>query len=202
MCPTRKRVNCPAHLWSSSPSCVKGGPAAQTPSTNTTKPDPAKKTPPTVADQSKAPPQPQPPLKPVEPIQIPKEAPTPDDERLKQLESPETAELIKTFEITDPLNGGGATTPPNVPAKEPTPEPPPPAKEPERPPVVVAKPEPVIAPPEPVRTNAPEEPFGVPEAPKKDIKEATSDFLAQEFSQPKKTSKRYTKTRQKHNQHS
>lgn len=128
------------------------------------------------------------PLKPVEPIKIPKENPN-EDERLKQLESPETVELIKTFEIPDHVN--------DKPEKVANPQPPLPAS-----PVVVVKPQPVVA-PEPPKV-APVDPMASlvqqeGNKPTKDLKEATADFLAQEYSQPKRSSKRYTKSRQKNN---
>lgn len=146
-------------------------------------------------EEKPVPPTPSTPLKPVQPIHIPKD--TPNDDRLKQLESPETVELIKTFEITDPV------TPPSEP--EPAPKPVP--KEPTPPPPVVAgKPQPIVT-PNKVPTADPTDAMFSPPKPqqqqdkreKKDIKEATSDFLAQEFGEPKKTSKRYTKSRQKKN---
>lgn len=176
----RKRVNCPAHLWSAS--CPAKGAQTLSPSSKNDDP-PAAATPPKGPTSSV-------PLKPVEPIQIPKDNPI-DEERLKQLESPETVELIKTFEIPEKVN---------EPVKEPTPEPP--VIQPS-PPVVAVKPQPVVVPeeePKRVETD-PSALFGPGPQQKlnKDIKEATSEFLSQEFSQPKKSSKRYTKSRQKNN---
>lgn len=194
----RKRLNCPSHLWSQNnaqtnppagPSTIKEAGKDPAQVIVPQKPEPPKPLEPVVKAPST-------PLKPVDPIQIPKE--NPNEERLKQLESPETAELIKTFEITDSLNGSGGSPK----EKSPTPEPPVPVVS----PIVAVKPQPVVAPTPPRKDPSPADPsslFGPsplsPPAPTKDIKEATTDFLAQEFGQPKKTSKRYTKSRQKNN---
>lgn len=194
-------MNCPAHLWSQKN-------AQTTPVTPANDPQGGGGTRAKVPEASSEDKSKKVPLKPVEPIQIPQDNPKEDD-RLKQLESPETVELIKTFEITDPV----PDKPPSEPIKLPaTPEPP--AKLPTPPVVVAVKPEPIVA---PVPTPAPVDPpkkapatdptdslFSPPAQEQgnkanKDIKEATSDFLAQEFNQPKKSSKRYTKSRQKNN---
>lgn len=178
----RKRVTCPAHLWSSS--CPTKGVQATSPND-----DVPAATPPKEDHRPKGPSSV--PLKPVAPIQIPKDNAN-EEERLKQLESPETVELIKTFEIPEKVT---------EPVKEPTPEPP--AKQPS-PAVVAGNPQPEVVPDEEPKRAGPTDPsalFGPGPQQKlnKDIKEATSEFLSQEFSQPKKSSKRYTKSRQKNN---
>lgn len=177
-------MKCPAQLCSSQKNAQKLPP----PTTSTTN-DPPKVAPPTPVIPEDRPVKPSNvPLKPVEPIQIPKPN---EDERLKQLESPETVELIKTFEIPDPV-----TEKPEAPAKQPTP------------PIVAVKPQPIVM-PEPVKpvTSDPSDSLFNPAGQQtqtdkktnKGIKEATTDFLAQEHDQPKKSSKRYTKSRQKNN---
>lgn len=186
-------MNCPAHLWSQKNAQTIPGP--------TNEPQIPAKVPGPSGDQSMgAAVPPKSPLKPVKPIVIPKDTPN-EDERLKQLESPETVELIKSFEIPDPV----------TPVSEPAAKPAPPTKAPTPPPVAV-KPQPVVI-PEPEQKPQPQRDptdalFSPPAQqqqkpgdaqPAKDIKEATTDFLAQEYGQPKKTSKRYTKSRQKNN---
>ena len=187
----RKRVKCPARLCSppTAKDQSKTTPSSNAPDTPSTRPG------------KSADPVAKPSTVPLTPIEIPKENPV-EDERLKQLESPETAELIKTFEITDPVvekpSEPEVVSPPKPVA---TPSPP-------TPPVVVQKEEPV-APPvaEPPKkapvTDPTESLFSPPPTqntnPAKDLKEATTDFLAQEFNQPKKQSKRYAKSRQKKN---
>lgn len=143
-------------------------------------------------------------IEPLKPIQIPKDI---GDERLKQLESPETVELIKTFEIPDKLNGdqpdgSGVSSE----KKEAVPKPPEPKP--------VVKPEPKTPPqPQEMPPASPEKPkrppsnvmdpqtFGgmKPKAePLKDMKDATKAFLAEEHDsgQPR-SNKRYSKNRPK-----
>lgn len=183
----RKRVNCPAHLWSPKNAQTTPTPVPKTGDDQGT----ASKVPEKAEDKPTK--MPNSPLKPVEPIQIPKPN---EDERLKQLESPETVELIKSFEIPDPV-----TDKPSEPEPVATPEPP------VKPPVVAVKPQPIVVPEPPKKSTDPTDSLFSPpttqdqgnKQPAKDIKEATSDFLSQEFNQPKKSSKRYTKSRQKNN---